>query len=382
VNPAGRGVAAVIGRPAGAQYARRVPATHDARRLRLLRRVLADGADAVLVTRLVNVRYLTGFTGSNAALLLCEGATVLATDGRYTTQAGEQAPDVEVLVDRECAAALVRRAGWLGGKRVAFEAHDVTVDTHDTLRGLDGAPDLTPAGRVVEDLRRVKDDEELALLREACAISDRALLETLDGIAPGHTEREVARRLEHEMLELGADGPAFETIVATGPNSAVPHHRPTGREIERGDLLKIDFGARYRGYHADCTRTVVVGSEPADWQREIYEVVQRAQQAGREALAPGADVQEVDGAARRVVVEAGYGENFPHGLGHGVGLEIHEAPLMGYSATGRLDRRTPVTVEPGVYLPGRGGVRIEDTLVVADGPAELLTTTPKDLRVL
>jgi Xaa-Pro aminopeptidase len=175
---------------------------------------------------------------------------------------------------------------------------------------------------------------------------------------------------------------AFDTIVATGPNSAIPHHRPTEREIARGDLLKIDFGALYSGYHADCTRTVVVGREPEDWQREIYDVVRAAQRAGRHALHVGADVREVDAAARKVVADAGYADQFPHGLGHGVGLEIHEAPMLGTASTGRLADRTPVTVEPGVYLPGRGGVRIEDTLVVRDGEPDLLTTTPKDLRVL
>jgi Xaa-Pro aminopeptidase len=356
--------------------------THALRRDRLRAAWQAAGADAALVTRLVNVRYLTGFTGSNAALLLTEQGAVLATDGRYTTQAGAQAPDVELLVERECAAALVSRAARDGVRRLAFEAHDVTVEAHAGLQGIDGAPGLVALGHAVEALRTVKDDDEIALLREACAIGDRALAETLGHIAPGHSEREVARRLETAMIDLGADGIAFETIVATGSNSAIPHHRPTDREVERGDLLKIDFGALYGGYHADCTRTVVVGREPEDWQREIYDVVRAAQRAGRHALTVGADTRDVDSAARQVVVDAGYGDQFPHGLGHGVGLEIHEAPLMGYRASGRLAARTPVTVEPGVYLPGRGGVRIEDTLVVTDGVPDLLTTTPKDLLVL
>jgi Xaa-Pro aminopeptidase len=184
------------------------------------------------------------------------------------------------------------------------------------------------------------------------------------------------------MLDQGATGIAFETIVATGPNSAVPHHRPTDRAVAAGDLLKIDFGALYEGYHADCTRTVVVGAEPADWQREIHGLVRAAQRAGRHALAPDVDVRQVDAAAREVITDAGYGEAFSHGLGHGVGLEVHEAPLINADSDARLADRTPVTVEPGVYLPGRGGVRIEDTLVVRAGEPELLTTTPKDLLVL
>jgi Xaa-Pro aminopeptidase len=356
--------------------------THADRRDRLLDLAHGVGAEAALVTRLVNVRYLTGFTGSNAALLVGDRGALLCTDGRYLTQAQEEAPGLELLDERECPPALTVRAGQDGIRRLAFEAHDVSVEAHAELRALDGAPELVPLGHAVEELRTVKDDGELALLREACAIGDRALRETLGRVAPGQTEREVARRLEGCMVELGAEGIAFATIVATGPNSAIPHHNPTDREILRGDLLKIDFGARYGGYHADCTRTVVVGRAPADWQREIHDVVRRAQRAGRHALAVGADLRAVDAAARDVVVEAGYGDAFPHGLGHGVGLEIHEAPMLGVRATGRLAGRTPVTVEPGVYLPGRGGVRIEDTLVVGEGTPELLTTTSKDLLVL
>lgn len=358
-----------------------MPETHVVRRERLADHLTTVGAEAALVTRLVNVRYLTGFTGSNAALLVTPEHAVLATDGRYITQSAAQAPDVERVIDRACAAALLTRAGRDGLRRVAFEAHDVTVEAHQVLSGLDGAPALVQLGHAVEELRTVKDDGELALLREACAIGDRALQELFGTIAPGRTERDIARELEARMLDHGADGIAFETIVATGPNSAVPHHRPTDRVVEAGDLLKIDFGALYRGYHADCTRTVVIG-EPADWQREIHALVREAQRAGRHALAPGVDVLTVDAAARDVITAAGYGESFTHGLGHGVGLEIHEAPSIGYNATGRLDARTPVTVEPGVYLPGRGGVRIEDTLVVRDGEPELLTTTPRDLLVL
>jgi Xaa-Pro aminopeptidase len=359
-----------------------VPETHAARRERL-RALVADlPADGLLVTRLVNVRYLTGFTGSNAALLLTAGAEVLATDGRYVTQSAAQAPDVERVIDRKCAAALVGRAAGDGVRRLAFEAHDVTVELHGTLAGLADGAELTPSGPLVERLRSVKDEDEIALLREACAISDRALADLLPTVAPGRTERDIARDLENRMRDHGATGVAFETIVASGPNSAVPHHRPTDRVVAAGDFLKIDFGALYQGYHADCTRTYVVGAQPAEWQQEVHAVVREAQRAGRHALAQGVHVQEVDAAARDVVRAAGYGDAFSHGLGHGVGLEIHEAPLMGYDAEARLADRTPVTVEPGVYLPGRGGVRIEDTLVVRDGGPELLTSSPKDLVVL
>ncbi|HVB27352.1 MAG TPA: M24 family metallopeptidase, partial [Mycobacteriales bacterium] len=258
---------------------------------------------------------------------------------------------------------------------------EVTVAGYDKLAAACGETSLVRLGPLVERLRSVKDDGELALLREACAIGDRALARLLPRITPGRSERWVAAQLDALLVAEGADGPGFESIVAAGPNSAVPHHRPTERVLATGDLLKMDFGGRYQGYHADMTRTFVLGP-PADWQREIYDLVAAAQQVGREALAPGAAARDVDAAARSVIVDAGYGGCFPHGLGHGVGLEIHEAPYLGERATATLAAQVPVTVEPGIYLPGRGGVRIEDTLVVRPDGAELLTTTPKDLVVL
>ena len=342
--------------------------------------------ETALVTKLVNVRYLTGFTGSNGALLVTADGAVLATDGRYDTQAEEQAPDLERVIRRDCARALVERAAKERVGRIGFEAHHVTVALHrtltDTASEASAATELVDLGQAVEALRAVKDDDEIALLAQACSISDRALADLLLTIGPGRTERDVAFDLEARMRAHGADGPAFDTIVASGPHSAVPHHRPTDRAIEPGDLLKIDFGALYRGYHADETRTFVVGGEVAEWQRELHTLVATAQAAGRAALAPGADPRQVDATARRIIQDAGYGEHFGHGLGHGVGLEIHEAPMLGQQATGKLADCTPVTVEPGVYLPGRGGVRIEDTLVVRDGEPQTLTTTTRDLLVL
>jgi Xaa-Pro aminopeptidase len=346
----------------------------------------AAGVDAVLVTRLVNVRYLTGFTGSNGALLVpADGgrADVLCTDSRYTLQAGEQSPEVELLVERASATALAGRAAADGYSKLGFESHDVTVDLHRDLADRAGG-ELVSVRRAVEDLRAIKDDGEVELLREACAIADRALADLISdgGLRAGRTEREVGRDLDARMLSHGADAPSFETIVATGPNSAIPHHRPDHRRLERGDLVKLDFGAEYGGYHSDMTRTLVLGP-PADWQREVYELVHTAQAAGRAALRIGAELAAIDAAARDVIVAAGRAEEFGHGLGHGVGLEIHEAPALSPLGAGTLADRMAVTVEPGVYLPGRGGVRIEDTLVVREGAEpELLTLTSKDLTVL
>jgi Xaa-Pro aminopeptidase len=350
--------------------------------------------DAVLVTNLLNVRYLTGFTGSNGALLVrTDGADLFGTDGRYTTQAGTQVPDVELLVDRGTVPALAREAVRRGVGRLGYESHDLTVDglaglekvLADAADAADGGtvPELASVRRAVEALRAIKDEDEIESLRRACAVADQALAELAaeGALRPGRTELQVGRELDARMLLLGAEAPSFETIVATGANSAIPHHRPDATVLRDGDFLKLDFGATVDGYHSDMTRTVVLG-HAADWQREIYELVAASQAAGRAALEVGADVVAIDAASRDVIVEAGHGEHFTHGLGHGVGLEIHEAPGIGPLGAGTLAAGMAVTVEPGVYLPGRGGVRIEDTLIVTDDAPELLTLTSKELLVL
>jgi Xaa-Pro aminopeptidase len=356
----------------------------DALRTHLREREL----DAILVTDLLNIRYLTGFTGSNAALLVhaadesgAERRSVFCTDGRYLTQAESQVPDLERVIERASDLALAKRLGEAdGNRRVGFESQHVTVDGRDALAQEAGSAELVRSPGLVEALRLIKDESEVDALRMACAAADRALAELIEhgGLRPGRTELEVARELETRMLDHGAAGPSFDTIVATGVNSAVPHHRPTEAVLAAGDFVKMDFGALVDGYHSDMTRTVVLG-KAADWQREVYELVRTAQSAGRAAVQVGAEVREVDTAARQVITDAGYGERFLHGLGHGVGLEIHEAPALSQRGDGRIADGMAVTVEPGVYLPGQGGVRIEDTLVVRPSTPELLTLTAKEL---
>ena len=368
-----------------------MPETH-ARRREALRTVLREReVDAALVTNLINVRYLTGFTGSNAALLIGADAAldVFSTDGRYVTQSEAEVPDLPLHVGRASAKALLERAEGTA-KKLAYETHVVSVDESRRLQ--DAAPKLAfvSIDGAVEDLRAIKDDDEIDLLRKAAAIADQALAQMIEagGIITGRTEREIALELDFRMLRLGAEEVSFESIVATGPNSAIPHHSPTDRVLESGDLIKLDFGATYLGYHSDMTRTYAVGSI-ADWQREIYELVARSQAAGSEALEIGKTGKDIDTVSREIITAAGYGDTFAHSLGHGVGLEVHEAPNLSQLAETRLADRVCVTVEPGVYLPGRGGVRIEDTLVLHHDAAapratrtDLLTTTSKELVVL
>jgi Xaa-Pro aminopeptidase len=360
-----------------------------AQRRSLLRRLLAEqDLDALLVTSLVNVRYLTGFTGSfGQVLVTADGAgDAFVTDGRYTEQAAEEVPDLPVV--------LVAGADWLReglGERtvLALEAHvlpwasaTAAADRVDAM--------VVPSQGLVEQLRQVKDDDEIALLRHASSVADEAFAELLTWLAPDMTERQVAVRLERGMVDRGAADRSFDTIVASGPNSAVPHHRAAGRTLRRGDLIKVDFGALVGGYHSDMTRVVALG-EPDPQLRRVFDVVRQAQAAGLAAAVAGAGTADVDHACRAVVDDAGLGDRFVHGTGHGVGLEIHEDPYLrpatprpGLTASPSVTLRPgmAVTVEPGVYLPGVGGVRIEDSLVITRSGPDVLTQTPKDLVVL
>lgn len=360
--------------------------TATANRRAALRELLTgQGLDSLLVTDLINIRYLTGFTGSNAALLVSadsDGQSVFCTDGRYEVQSAAEVPDLAHVIDRQSDVALVVTAAG----RIGFEALAVSFAQHAALlAAVPGPATLLPTTGLVEQLRAIKDAGEIEALRTACAVADHALADLIDagGIRPGRTEREVGLDLDERMRRLGASDPAFETIVAAGENSAIPHHRPTARALRAGDLLKLDFGAAVAGYHSDMTRTFVLGV-PSAWQVEIYTVVAAAQLAGRRAAVVGVTGGAVDAAARDLITAAGYGPQFAHGLGHGVGLQVHEAPSLARGQAGIIAADMCVTVEPGVYLPGRGGVRIEDSGVVraADSPGsayEVLTLTSREL---
>src|SRR5580704_5894996 len=307
-----------------------MPEIHAARRERARQKIAEGGADAALITAAPNVRYLSGLASSNAALLLlASGPAVLATDSRYALAAQRDCPDLDLVIERfiepRLAAEMTRRAL----RTVAFEAHEMSVERHAELAAKADGVTTVPFGRRIEELRTAKDPSELELLATACRISGQAIADVFALIRPGLTERQLAAALDRRMVDLGAERPAFDTIVASGPNGAIPHHAPTDRPLRRGDLITMDFGALYGGYHADMTRTVALG-EPTGWQREIYDLVAAAQRSGIQAARPGADVADVDAAARDLIRAAGHGEHFGHGLGHGVGLEVHEAPTIGY----------------------------------------------------
>lgn len=361
-----------------------------ARRTRLRAHCSAAQGAALLVSRPANIRYLTGLAPPGSVLLLGpEGPDVLLPaaegDERQTAWPDDGLRIVRPGPDTDPAAAAARLAADAGATGLAVEEHHLTVTRHRALAAAAGALPLTDLGCAVERQRLVKDEEEIAALRVAAEITDRALGELLESILVGRTERHLALELERRLVDHGAEGPAFPTSVATGGNSGLAAHRPTDRRVEEGDFLSVRLGARYRGYRCQIGRTFVIGSRPADWQIELYELVFTAQRAGREALAPGAEYREVDRAARSVVDRAGHGAALGPVTGHGVGLEIGEDPRLSPAAMGRLGPCVPVTVEPGIHLPGRGGVRIDDTLVVrptADGGPELLTITTKELLAL
>lgn len=358
-------------------------------RLGRLRGLLADvRIDGLVVTTRANVRYLTGFSGSAGSLVVTADAALLVTDGRYRTQAAEQLSSAGVgdLVDLGIGG-LVAQADAVGGllgrslaPTVGLEADDVTWSAQRRWAAvLPG--EVVPTSGLVERLRVVKDEGEITAMAAAADIADRALGEVLPMLGEGRTESEVALAIDTAMRRLGAEDRAFETIVASGPNAAKPHARPGPRVICAGDPVVVDFGATVGGYRSDMTRTFCVGGPPGGDLARVFEVVADAQAAGVAAVRASVAAGDVDAACRDRIAAAGWADAFEHGTGHGVGLDIHEAPSVAPRSTAILTPGTVVTVEPGVYLAGVGGVRIEDTVVVTDGGCRPLTRFPKDIAV-
>ena len=361
-----------------------LPAMEVAGRVGRLRQALPEaGCDALLVTTLANIRYLTGFTGSAAVVLVLPDEILFVTDGRYGGQAAEQlaAAGVEARIEVGTVKGQHERLAEAAEPiaRLGLEAGNVTWARQREYAGeWFAAAELVPTEHTVEALRQVKDEGEVARIARASAIADEALAAVLPRLTERPCERDVALELDTEMRRRGAVAPSFDTIVASGPNGAKPHARPGERVIGEGDLVVIDFGAVVDGYCSDTTRTFVVGDWASDTARRMYEVVAESQARGVDAVRPGAENAGVDRTCREVIAAAGWGEAFLHSTGHGVGLDIHEAPWVASTAGGSLVAGNVVTVEPGVYLPEHGGVRIEDTVAVTpDGP-RVLTTFPKD----
>jgi Xaa-Pro aminopeptidase len=338
--------------------------------------------DALLVTSLVNVRYLTGFTGSNGMAVVGPGVRRFITDFRYVEQAQDQVEGYTIeRAPQDFNAAL--KNGWPAGPlRLGFEDDHVSVRRHARLRAL--LPDrveLVPAGGAVEKLRAVKDAGEIERIRAAAELADAVYAMLREHGLVGRSERDVALAIENEMRRLGAEGPSFDSIVASAERGALPHAEPADVPIARGTLVTLDIGARLDGYCSDCTRTWATGDLPDDLA-EAYALVRRAQEESLAAVRPGPEGREIDAVARDIITAAGHGEHFGHGLGHGVGMEIHEAPRLTTTAEAALVAGNVVTVEPGVYLPGRGGVRIEDLVVVTEDGHSVLSGTTKDLVVV
>jgi Xaa-Pro aminopeptidase len=334
--------------------------------------------DRMLVTDLTNVRYLTGFTGTNGACICGPGVRLFLTDFRYTERAAAEVEGWEtVTITNDWLKGIAER---LSG-RVGFEDDHMSVRLLGKLKEkLADGIEMAAAGGTVERLRRVKDEEELAAIAAASKLADEVWAWSLERGLAGRSEREVARAAEARIRELGGD-PSVPAIVAAGPNGALPHAEPGEREIGRGELVVFDMGAQLDGYCSDGTRTFATG-EPGEEAREVYEVVLAAQLKSLEAIKAGVKGEDVDGVARTVITDGGYGEHFGHGLGHGVGLEVHEAPRVSLRSDDVLAPGEVVTVEPGIYLPGKLGVRIEDLVVVADDGLRNLSTLPKDLQLV
>ncbi|MFZ5898578.1 MAG: M24 family metallopeptidase [Bacillota bacterium] len=353
------------------------------KRVEALRRAMeTEGLPYLLVTSSHNRRYLSGFTGTTGVLLIGMDDAYILTDFRYLEQVRVECPDFHVLrVERMWAERLVQVLDEFDIKVLGFESEHLTYQQYSALKEITEQAELRPTRGMVESLREIKDEEEIAAIRKAVSLVDD-VFQFLTALAPGRQEREVAVELECRMRLAGASAASFEIIVASGERSAMPHGVASEKVMREGELVVVDCGCIYQGYCSDFTRTVLLGREPEPWQAEIYDIVLKAQLAAINAIRPGVACAEVDAAARDIISSYGYGEYFGHSTGHGLGLEIHENPRLSANEQRTLAVGNVVTVEPGIYLPGKGGVRIEDVVVVREDGAEVLTRTPKQNLVL
>ncbi|MGI8708834.1 MAG: M24 family metallopeptidase [Actinomycetota bacterium] len=347
-------------------------------RVTKLRSGLAETqADGLLVVDLDNVRYLTGFSGSNGQVLITPESVQFFTDGRYRARAQQTVQGADVVVYSDSLFAPLRDRLAAGGiKKLGIEASAMTVADHHRFAGKLDDYELIATTGVVEKLRRAKDADEVDLMRRAVEITDAAFEWVLDRLMGGPTEREVALELEVKMRRDGADEVSFTPIVGSGPLSAHIHHTPSDRKLEPGDLVLLDFGCRVEGYCSDLTRTVCLGGASSE-QKEMYATVLSAQLAGLDAVGAGVPARDADAAARRIIDAVGHGDDFGHGLGHGLGLNVHEAPRLHWSSEDTLAVGDVCTVEPGIYVIGSGGIRIEDDVLVTKAGSEALNRAPK-----
>lgn len=347
---------------------------------RLLPSLVSAQVDGLLVTSAKNRRYLSGFTGSAGLLLIkATGEAWLITDFRYGEQARAQAKEFEVLVyDKSIIETILETAVNAGIKTLGFEKANLTFAQYEEFREKLEGINFVPVANLVEKIRAVKEPGEIDLVRQAQELADKAFEHILTYLKPGIRELDVALELEYYMKKRGAEDRAFDFIVASGQRSSLPHGTATDKVLEAGDLVTMDFGAVVEGYHSDITRTVVLG-QANDKQKEIYQIVLEAQEAALSFIKPGLDTKELDAVARDIIKAKGYGEYFGHGLGHGVGFDIHEEPSVSHRGNATLEPGMIITIEPGIYLPGWGGVRIEDMAFITEDGFENLTRSPKEL---
>ena len=336
--------------------------------------------DGIIINNLKNVYYLTGFWGSNGTVFISRDRQVLVTDARYIIAAKQEVTGFEIFAERDELATIAKIAKDMGLSRIGFE-DEISVSYYHRMQTAFEGLELIPQTQFVEALRMIKDETEIATIRKACSISDQAFHDALEFIKPGKTEIEIANFLDFRMRELGAAGLSFDTILASGINSSKPHAHPMHKPVELGEAITMDFGCLYEHYVSDMTRTVYLG-HVSDEQAEIYNTVLKANQALIDQAKDGLGFRDFDKIPRDIIVEAGYGQYFTHGIGHGIGLDIHEEPYFSQTSTEVIKSGMVLTDEPGIYIEGKYGVRIEDDILITDTGCELLTLAPKELIVI